>query len=163
MKSNFLIGFVTFFVTMVLSITIFNLFNAPSNKSYSFERIYSDMPILNFEKKYNKMASGDFVMSVKSDKYIAEINTKPKNKNENSCTIYFNDLNFNIESRVNLDMPIGSNVLMSNPIKIIYTKSFKLYEHSLAINASKEIKLKKFKVISLEPLDSLGKKFLCFG
>lgn len=163
MKNKALIGVSTFFITIIVMILCFNLFDSKTKKDFSFERKFSKDNILTFKKRFKKMNTDVCIMSVNSDNYIVEKDEKSLNESNKLDKFYFADFNFNSVFCDSLILPIESNVLFSNKEKTIYSNCFKLYENDKSKKNNIQIHFNNLKINSLKPLLNSKTKFLCFA
>lgn len=164
MKNKFLIGLVTFFSTLAALLFFSNFVNSDSNKSYSFERVFSNKDsILNFTARHAKMDADEYIMAINSDDYIVERDREPVDSMHDRYKFYYTDLRFGSKQTDHVILPSGSNVLHSNPKKVIYTNNFRLFELDKSQHKSCEILIPGLKVTSLKALPDSDSKFLCFS
>lgn len=70
MKNKFLIGTITFLVTLIAIIFFFNFFDSNSKKNYKLNRKYNnDTYSFKFEKNYPRMSKFEYLMSTVSNKF----------------------------------------------------------------------------------------------
>jgi len=163
MKNKFLIGTITFFITMFI-IILLNTFESETKKHYSFDRRFeSNQEILKFEKKSQKLNENEYVMSINSDNNIVERDIISKEKDYDTYKFFIRDLNFTNEQINEVKIPKGSNILFCDNTLIIYSNYFKLYKYDLKTNISSEIKLDNLKVNSIIPIANSKTEFLCFA
>jgi hypothetical protein len=150
LKNKLLLGVITFFISLIISIVFFNLVNSKSLKVHTFDRIFSNLQVLSFEKLYNKMGTAGNIMHVSSRINIAEVNTI---RNIDSSSVlsrfYFSDYYFKKLTTVDAFLPKDFIVLMADPDNLIYTNGLKLYNYKPSLNSSDEIKIKNFVTIQL--------------
>lgn len=163
MNNKFLIGVITVFAGIIFCIIILNFTSSENKKDYFFERSFSESKILNFEKKYEKMCSDEYVRYIFSDDFIVENDKKSKDDNFDEYTFYYTNLDFSNQEIKKLILPKNINVILFNKTKLFYTLRFELYEYNYDTNISRKINLNKFKAFSLKRIPNTEDKFLCFG
>jgi hypothetical protein len=163
MKNKFLVGVITVFFTLILGILLLNLFDSESKKDYFFVRNFANNKVLKFEKRYEKMNEGEYVMYINSDDKITERDKKIIDKNTAEYRLYFTDLKFKDKISKNIFLPSDSNVILCNTERLFYTNTFKLFEYDFLTKNSREIELNNFKIFSLKSISNTNSKFLCFG
>jgi hypothetical protein len=164
MKNKFLVGVITFLVTIFIMILILNLFDSESKKTFSFDRkINEGKRILSFDKTYKKTNENEHIMFVNSDNYIVERDRKSIDDKSEHNMFYFEDFNFENKKRLSAILPIGANVLFCDLNKVIFTKNFNLFQYNFKAKLVKEIKLKDIKVVLVKPILDSETKFLCLA
>ncbi len=159
MNNKILVGVITFFITILLLVLFFSLFDSNSKKEYSFERNFSEKKVLTFEKHFEKLDTEEYLMSLKSDNYLVERDRK----NSTDYTIYFTDYNFKKKEKFEVSLPANSNIIFCNKEKILFTLKFKTYEYLISSKKVNEIQLKNFTLMLLQNIDQTKDTFLCFG
>lgn len=163
MKNKFLIGSVTFFVAMSLCIFFFNVSDSSTKKKYYFNRKFSGDSILKFDKKFNKLNEGEYVMYVRSDSCLIERDKVEISKSKDQYKFYFFDFKFENKSIKEAILPSSSYLLFYASNKIFYSLKFNLFAYDFRLRNSKEIRIDSFKVFNIKLLPGSGSKFLCLG
>lgn len=163
MKNKFFVGVVTFIGTLILIVIFLNIFDSKSKRHFDFKRNFTQMLLLNFEKKYSKMNEAQYLRFVQSDSLIVEYDSKSLDTINRQHRFYFSNLSFTSKSTQDLVLPESSNVIYCNDSLLFYTCKFKLYEYNFKSKVSRDINLGTLNVFSLKLLPDSKDKFICFG
>ena len=163
MNNKFLVGVITFLITISLIITCLNIFDSESKIDYSFERFFSKNKILIFQNRSEKINSDEYKISINSDNYIVGGDRKIIDNTNTLYKLYVETFNFEKEKNINIVLPSTANILFCNKEKVIYTNQFKLYEFSTESKKITKINLNNAKISSLKPLSITKSNFLCFA
>ena len=162
MRDKIRIGIITFLITMVIMLLLFNFFDESTKKIYSFNRKFiSKDSILNFQKSFKKMNEDEYVMGINSDNCIVERDKNNIDKNNDQYRFYINNLDFSKKQIVEVVLPINSNVLFCDLEQVIFTNHFLMYKYNILTKTIFELKIPKVKVTSLKPILNSKSKFLC--
>jgi hypothetical protein len=163
MKNKLLIGIVTVLVGITFCVVVMNFTDSKDIKDYYFKRKFSYNEVLQFEKKYDKMAKDDYLRYTFSDNFIVENDKKSINKNSDSYEFKYTNLDFSSKKIKKIILPKNVNVILFDSTKLFYTYKFELYEYNCSGKISRKIKLNNFKAFYLTRIPAENDKYLCFG
>lgn len=162
MKSKFLIGVLTVVAGIFFCILILNLSNSVTNKTYYFERKFSENEILKFDRQYKCILSGNNNDLSFSNKAIIEGKIVELD-NSQKISLYITNFKFdNIFSKF-LELPIEAVVFYVDDKTIIYSLDNKLYSLGLKNDFKYVIESKNIKITFMIKIDKLSNKYLFFG
>ena len=162
MKNKFLVGVITFFITITCCILFLNFFN-PSKKTYYFDRVESSNTILTFDKEFHKLNNDEYVKYIYSDSLIIEHDVEILDENRKQITFYITDKNFENKFTKKVILPKNSNVLFCNKEYIFFTDNFNLFTLDFITNKQKQVSDNRIKIFSLKTIPNSKSKILCFG
>ncbi|WP_126461459.1 hypothetical protein [Flavobacterium sp. LS1R10] len=163
MKNKFLVGVVTFFTAIILSVIVLNIFDSSTKKDYFFDRKFVAESPLKFDKKFEKMNSSEYIMYIPSDYSLVERDKMVIDAEKAEYKFYFSDLVFTKIVTKTAILPNFCSIILYDKNRLFYIVKFQLFVYDFETKKSKKIGSNNFKAFSLKVIPNSKTKFLCFG
>lgn len=163
MKNKFLVGTLTFFIAIFTSILFLNISNSSSKTNNYFERKFSNLEILKFDKEFEKLDKNSTNELFYTNNSIVEGKFKDVRGSKKIFNLFFSDCSFTNKKNRNILLPVDSNILLIDNKSVIYICKSKLYKLNLETNVTNETKIKNVDISFVVSIDESSNKFLFFG
>lgn len=163
MKNKFLIGIITVFSAIFISILLLNLSISSSNKNNYFDRKFSKIKILKFDKDYEKLYVNSSYDLFYSNSSLLEGKFDGIKAGKKNYNFYFSDFSFIEKRNRKVSMPLDSSILLVDEKYILYNSNSRIYRLEIITDSITQFESKNLRIYSIISIKSMPNKFLFFG